>query len=298
MKQILNTASIGRPITRGGISLFPLYIHTPGPDVIAAGAGIVQISELENAEVPTVQFTNVGDRKVLVPSGMVIEGGRQNRMVNVPVIIAGRTRLDVPVSCVQAGRWSEGHEFRFGRSVAPRRVRRVNSGTTNDNLRHGMKRADQGLVWNEVACELSTMGINSSTSNLDEMHEMLERDRERQAAIRELVAMGPLPGQCGIVVAHGRRVVSADIFGTADLLRANYEALVNAALLEVVGQLEGRPSVSSALRFVQRFARAASDQVEGTGLGTELHVTSSRLTGQALMLEDAVVYASCFALAA
>jgi hypothetical protein len=298
MLNALATASIGRPINRLGFSFFPVYIHAPRPDVVAAQPGVVSVTELPHAEVPTVQFVNTGGRKVLVPSGMVIEGGHQNRVVNVPVIMAGGSTLEVPVSCVQAGRWGGGQEFRFARSVATRRVRRTNVGSTIDNMRQGSKQANQSLIWNSVASELQGLGVNSASSNLDQMHEVWERDERRHDALRELVALGPLPEQCGIVVSHGRRAVSADIFGDRELLGAHYEALVTAALLEAGAVAEGSPSVSAALRFVQRIAKGAGMRVPGTGLGTEVHIETNRVVGQTLLLDEALVYASCFALAA
>ena len=126
----------------------------------------------------------------------------------------------------------------------------------------------------------------------------IEADIHLGEAVHQLVEAGPLPGQCGIVIGHGKRIVSAEVFASPELLEANWEALVRAALLDVPSHIEGRPSVSRALRFVNRLATASANRSPGVGLGEELHVRTTRLVGQALTLNGAVVHASAFALAA
>ena len=110
--------------------------------------------------------------------------------------------------------------------------------------------------------------------------------------------MGPLPGQCGIVLGHGKRIVAAEIFATPELLAANWEALIRAALLDAPERIEGSPSVSRALRFVTRIGTARGTSSPGVGLGEELHMETTRMVAQALTLDGAVVHASAFALAA
>jgi hypothetical protein len=107
-----------------------------------------------------------------------------------------------------------------------------------------------------------------------------------------------LPGQCGIVLGHGRRIVAAEIFATPELLAANWEALVRAALLDAPEFVEGQPSISRALRFVTRLGTARGTSSPGVGLGEELHMETTKMVGQALTLDGAVVHASAFALAA
>jgi len=88
------------------------------------------------------------------------------------------------------------------------------------------------------------------------------------------------------------------VFATPELLAANWSALVRAAMLDLPGHIEGRPSVSRALRFVNKLATAQGTASAGVGLGEELHVRTSRLVGQALTLDGVIVHASAFALAA
>ena len=42
----------------------------------------------------------------------------------------------------------------------------------------------------------------------------------------EIVAAGPLPGQNGVVVSHGSRVVAMDVFASEELLAQAWESLV------------------------------------------------------------------------
>ena len=297
MNPLLN-ASIGAPITRAGISLTPVYLHQQCPELLDAHGAGVTITERPDAEVPTLTLHNPSDRPVLVPGGMVVEGGHQNRVVNVPVIVEAHGTLNVSVSCVQAGRWGGGSEFRLGRAFAPRRVRDTNARTTARSVQRGEKRADQHEIWDSVRAELHQLGVDSTTANLEERYIAAEADRERAGAIEELIGLGPLVGQHGIVVSHGRRIIAADLFGSPELLQANWQALITSHFSEHVVHGGGRPSLSQALRFLRRFATARAQMTPGTGLGTERHVDIRRLSGQALLLDDAVVYASCFALAA
>ncbi len=294
----LERVAVGAPITRLGVSLFPLYLHQVAPDIVAPGDDVA-IEELEDAEVPTVRFTNGGGLPVLVPAGSTISGGRQNRMVNVSVLLPSAATLDVPVSCVQAGRWSGERAFTAGRSFAPRRVRRTNDLTVEHNLRHGRgTRADQSSVWATVDHELDREGARSDSRDLEDLTREVERDERRVAAIAELVARGPLPGQCGVAVAHGARVLAADVFASPALLAQNWEPLVRSHLAELPAGHVSHPSVTRVVRFVRRFAAAQGARTEGAGAGIERHIATDRFAGQVLELDDILIHASAFALAA
>ena len=52
------------------------------------------------------------------------------------------------------------------------------------------------------------------------------------------------------------------------------------------------------MRFLARLGTGRAVVADGVGLGRERHVRTTRLVGQVLTLDDAVVHASAFALAA
>lgn len=294
----LERASIGRPITRNGISLYPVYFHGDGGPDIAARPDDVAITEQDSAEVPAIVVVNPGPRPTLLVEGETVTGGQQNRVLNVSVLVPAASTIEVPVSCVEAGRWNGRAAFERGQTFAPRRVRRVKTASVVEAVRlDGAKFSDQSAVWDMIDHELRALRVHSTTQAFHAAEEALERD-DLADALGELVRVGPLPGQCGIVFGHGNRIVAAELFATPELLAANWEGLVRAALLDTPVVTDGRPSVSRALRFVQRLAKAPSTRTPGVGLGEELHVHTSRIVGQALVFEGSLVHASVFALAA
>ena len=104
---VLEQAAIGRPINRLGASIFPVYLPGQGLPfhfVSGAASGIV-VGEKASAEVPTLQVTNPNGHAVLIPEGQVLDGGHQTRTVNVSILVPAGATIDIPVSCVEAGRW-------------------------------------------------------------------------------------------------------------------------------------------------------------------------------------------------
>lgn len=295
----LEAAAVGRPITRAGVSFFPVYIHQPAVTLGAGGAGEMQITEHPGAVVPSLRIENHGPVPVLLVEGETVTGGNQNRVINVSVLVPARSGVDIPVSCVEQGRWGGGSDFSRSRTFATRRIRRAKQvGVSRSVREQGLKRSDQGAVWASVEHELDRLGVHSPTNRFDQADEVFERDQASAAAVELLVRRGPLPGQCGIAVSHGSRVVAADVFATPELLATRWEALVRGQLLDVPHGVRSSPSATNALRFLRRLGSATSDIVPGVGLGNEHHVSHRRLIGQALVWDDALVHASAFALAA
>jgi hypothetical protein len=295
----LERAAIGRPITRVGVSLFPIYLPGVDPIDIASSTGL-QIRELADPNVPNLTVTNPGERPVLLVEGETVVGGQQNRTLNVSVLVPAGATIEVPVSCVEAGRWNGRSEFDRGRTFATRRVRRVKQETVARSVHaFGQKSTDQGAVWSAIDLELDRLDAHTPSAALHATEAIVDdRYNDLGRAVEELVGLGPLPGQCGIVISHGSRVVAAEVLATKELLRANWEPMVRAALLDAPFEVKGRPSATRALRFLERLATGKAIQAEGVGLGREVHVRRTRLVGQALLLDDLLLHASAFALAA
>jgi hypothetical protein len=300
LPQLLDRVAVGRPITRGGVALVPVYIPQNLPERIATGEGAgVEIAEVPNAEVARLSATNVGNGPALLVEGETVQGGLQQRTLNVSVLVPGKTRLDIPVSCVEAGRWNGGHEFTRSRTFAPGPVRRSKVDSVRENVRRsGRKASDQNAVWSGVETTMACYDVGSATRNVAAADEVFERDTPRWRELRKLLETEPLPGQCGVVIFHGARVVAAELFGDTDLLRAHWTPLVRGHLLDAHDEVSGRPSLDRALRFLRRLGRAEGEVAPGVGLGAEIHQRSGRVSGQALVWEGALVHASAFALAA
>ncbi len=296
----LKDAAVGAPITRVGVSIFPVYTRPSGGTIITGPSAGVIISERPDAEVPTLVAQNPTSSPVLLMEGETVTGGLQNRVLNVSVLIPAGATVNIPVSCVEQGRWNGGREFGRGSALAPRRVRRTKTEGVSQRIAHsGLKHTDQGAVWHTVGRELDRLDVKNITGSLLDADRVIDRDDVIRRSVDELVAKGPLPGQCGVVIAHGRRVVSVDVFANPDLLACQWEQIIRAALLDAPGEATtGRPSASKALAFLRGFAEGSSQLAPGVGLGREHHVSSKRLVGQALVWDDVLVHASAFATAA
>lgn len=116
----------------------------------------------------TLTVTNLGKVPVLLIDGETFEGGMQNRMLNMSAVI-GPGVTDVPVSCVEAGRWG-GRRTMTSSRIAPSSVRRVKTAAQSANVYAGRgKVGDQGAVWNEVDATLLRFDVGSDSKALHDM---------------------------------------------------------------------------------------------------------------------------------
>lgn len=291
----LENASVGFPVTRLGVSFFPVYLRNNDLPEIATGpeSGLV-VEELEKAMVPTLRAKNPTDKPILIVEGEHFVGGDQNRASNVSLLVGAGTDLEIPVSCLERERWGRRREYERSMSYAPRNVRARQQETVNLAFHEeGSRRSDQGAVWNEVDQALHRLNVTSETAAAADLEEVYTRDRFRYSAAEELAQMGPLAGQCGFVVTHGGWVRSVELFGSEKLLAAHWSRLVRPHLLEVPQKPAG-PSSDAALWAIRRFASMPSESRPGVGLGTEHRATDGTMSGQALILDESIAHASAF----
>lgn len=141
------------------------------------------------------------------------------------------------------------------------------------NLLAGFGRhADQGEVWEAVAYELDRLDAGNDSGSLIGAHMRSNGDHRLAEATKQLVEYGPLAGQCGVVIAHGSRIVAAELFVEPDLLAAHWEALVRGTLLDAPAAPTGndrRRVVRCGLRRV-----ASSDTVDNDAVGLAANITS------------------------
>jgi hypothetical protein len=65
----------------------------------------LEIREVQSGSVPTLEAVTKG-QAVVILAGDTLEGGKQNRVVNVSIWLAPRSVTAIPVTCLEQGRWN------------------------------------------------------------------------------------------------------------------------------------------------------------------------------------------------
>lgn len=297
----LEAVAIGTSQYYGDLNLTPLIAR---PDMLptcptyksldeALSEGTIVISEVsETGSVPNLYADNSGDDPVLILDGEELVGAKQNRIANVTMLLPAQTKTIIPVSCVEAGRWSyrrrhfssAGHtHFLSGRAGK--------AASVSASLKRQMSRqGDQRQVWSDIHRVMSGLKVRSSTASIHQAyHARADQLIDYQQAF--VVA----PDQVGIIYGLHGVVHGLDLFGSPEIFKRAFPKLIRGAAL----QASGGSSVSETdqhqlASFWTAVMRTNHDQYRAVGLGNEYRIASPGLSGSALIVDDRLVHLYAF----
>lgn len=107
---------------------------------------------------------------MLFVEGEELVGAKQNRILNTSILVAAHTKLKIPVSCVEQGRWGyRSRHFGSSGSHSPSKVRYALRKGVSDSLKTGGgHRSNQGDVWAKVSGTHAEHGTHSDTGAMSD----------------------------------------------------------------------------------------------------------------------------------
>jgi hypothetical protein len=299
LQAFLSSLELGPAAGSADLTVYPLVARTnraPGYDTLkdAIVAGHAKMTEVSNAgSVPELRLVNDGPRPILIVDGEELVGAKQNRIVNITILVRANSTLIIPVSCVEAGRWrAESHEFAsadraYHASGRRAKVEQVSASLRDSSSRH----SDQSAIWAEIDAKSARMGAVSNTRAAAAMFESARIGLETFA--KEL---RPAAGQVGAVFVIRGAIVGLDAFDSPQTWARVMPALVCSYGLDALdagvrGNAFGKPEPHS---FLQAVGEAPLDVFPAIGLGSDVRVGGEAVVGGALVVDDRVVHILAF----
>lgn len=294
--RLMGEVRYGDPASFGGLTLVPLFSNHPAPfdyllllPAIAAGTAVIQ--EIGGGTVPALRIVNKGDLPVLLIDGEHLVGVKQNRILNTTILVPEKSSLDIPVSCVEQGRW--GAPRGTARPTSPHlfmtaRARKAEAVTASVRST-GMYASDQGAIWRDVGITLFKLGASSSTSAMEAIYE--QRGTDIGAYLKHLPWQAD---QTGVVVAVSGRIVCCDLFDRPETLECLWGRLVSSYAVEAIGQAQGRITSEAAKAFLWEASQSTITAHSAVGRGTDMRLTSRGIVGAALEAESTIIHLALF----
>lgn len=262
----------------GGLTILPLFpAEEPQLEYVgldeAAAAGLT-VREIDEAgAVGSLSVSNPLRERVLLYEGEELAGGKQHRVLERTILVEACSQLEVPVACVERGRWSD-RSRRF--APAPR--------AAYPELRRA-KLLGQAAVWASVAAKQAKLGTRSPTEAIEDVYVSFGR------RLDEYVAPFPrLDGQSGAAVAIGGRVGCLDYVSRSDVWAGLYPKLLRGYALDALeAGVDAGPPPERMARFLKSYFEARRARRPRVGLGEESALETPLAVGSELRVGDELV---------
>ncbi|HKW35183.1 MAG TPA: DUF6569 family protein [Candidatus Acidoferrum sp.] len=257
--------------------------------------GQVRVTELHSSgSVPELRLENNSDLPVLLVDGEELVGAKQNRVLNLTILAPAKHATVIPVSCVEAGRWSMSSAdlktadyvmYSLGRGE---RVTQV----TESMRSHGTRGSDQRAVWSNIAAKAARLKASSPTGAMSAIYERHASSVEEFAR-----AFSWQEGQCGVAFAIGGRTLGLEIFDHSEAMRRFFQKLVRSYALDA---LDAAPaanepsSVEAVCALVTQVGAAPSFTEQSLGLGKDVRLNGPEISGAALWARERYVHICAF----
>ena len=307
----LAAVTLGPELVVDNLTMFPLLRAAAARAPLdysvldeALAAGVVEITEVsEQGSVPELKFVNRGPKPVLLVDGEELLGAKQNRIVNLTILVAANSELTIPVSCVEAGRWrSRSRAFTSASRTqfATGRAKRMAS-VSMSLLARGDRMSDQAEVWDGIAEKSARLGAPSPTSAMESIFST------HAVSLDSFVSRcAPLDGQVGALFAVNGVLVGFDLFDRPSTLRKVLPKLVRSVAVDALdgaaATTRGAPANrgtllrAQAAQFLAVAAEAPQHRTPALGLGEDLRVTAPHIAGAAHVNDQHVVHLSALVL--
>lgn len=233
--------------------------------------GFVRVRETGNVD--QLEIENVGDQDIFVQAGDIVKGGKQDRVVQLDLVLAPRSgRVPLAAFCVEAGRWAPrgtedvkqfssattslpSKDLKLAARGVPAKPDTRSDPASEPRDPNGRRQAarnaptdSQGRVWAGVAemqrkLSDSVRAPVAAPASASSLQLSLE-NQKLQATIKETIAaLTPAidrePDVIGYVFAINGKINSAEVYGSGALFRKMWPKLIHASAVEALSEGKG-----------------------------------------------------------
>lgn len=320
------------------LTIIPLFAENgpKSPDYLtmedAIDRRLLLIGEKNSGgSVPELTAQNLAEISVLLLDGEEVIGAKQNRILNASILLAPKSTTVIPVSCVEAHRWSYTTE-NFGHSDAYLNydIRREKHRDVNKSLMESREfRADQGKVWERIDVMNRELSVKSSTGAMHDAYDMVSERLKKYLASFDFIE-----GQNGLFAFIDRKIAGFDIISRAESFKKVFPKLIKSYAMDAVradirdektqarqnaykthqaagsnehgevkdvkkGSSSGtgnrlKVSIEQAKYFMDEIKVCNENKFKSTGMGYDYRYVGQYAVGSALVCEDSVIHAAFF----
>ena len=300
VKSALSDLAIGEPNHFAGLTIFPLTSELRSSVrylLLAEGlaSDLVSVREVQKeGSVPNLAVENRSDADVLIVDGEELVGAKQNRVANLTLLVPAQGTTTIPVSCVEAGRWSYSRpDFAVTERVHNSRGRAAKLHSVQASMRStGTRRSDQGAVWDALRNKAARMEAHSPTEAMGAIY-------ERHAATLDdyVEKMALISGQKGAIFVTGPRQAGMDLFDKHETFAAFFPKLVRSYAIDAMerpGNGDEAAKPKRARAFVDRLRTGAFDVHPAVALGHDVGVVARGAIAGSLVHDETALHLTAF----
>jgi hypothetical protein len=300
LQDLMQTVEVGEPAFRENLTVFPIFgPERSSPNYMtldeAIQTGSAEITEVsEGGSVPELLFKNHGKRPVLVLDGEELTGAKQNRIVNLTLMVAAESTAVIPVSCVEAGRWRETtSQFASANRVHFSEARARKMGRVNASMAAvGVASSNQGEVWEDIDHKMSRMRTASSTRASESMYVGHEKGLE------DLVDAFPITGgETGAGFAINGEIAGIEILDRHESFAKIFGKLVRSYGIDAIDHREetrGLNKETNCKTFISLVGQSRPNSYDSPFMGQDVRFSEEAHVGAGLFVEDHFVHICAF----
>jgi len=188
--EALSSVTLGAPAQFRNVTVIPLLApeeRAPGYVLLddALARKLAHVTEVsESGSVPEFLFVNDAEERVLLIDGEELVGARQNRILNVSILVGGRQQVVIPVSCVEQGRWHyRSRHFESAERALFARARAKKTQHVSASMRQsGSRYANQAEIRSDISHKAASHHVRSDTEVMSDIYEQRHKCMEDYVA--------------------------------------------------------------------------------------------------------------------
>ena len=227
--------NISEPLKVGNLAIFGVSSPSIGTEQYlclpeALDKNLVEIREVsEEGLVNELSLHNHSPKGLLCVEGEMLSGCKQQRVLNTSVLVSPFTKITIPVSCVEAGRWSwksnrfsSTEEMYFAKGRANMR-----DSVFYHSRNYGSKYSNQNKVWEDVDEKLNKMDAFSDTSSVNQAY------FSKKERINKIVKLFQIEkSDIGIIYGIGNKIIGGDFFYNNHVFNVYFPKIIRSICLD------------------------------------------------------------------